>query len=50
MISLGVAVAKSSANGLVDAEFVSRFRLQTKSEIYKAQVVGLKPLQPLLSD
>ena len=43
------AVAMSSAHGLVGTGFASRYRLQKPDGFLKAQWVGVRPLQPLLS-
>ena len=43
------AVVMSSDNGLVDTGFVSRYRLQHRAGLLKAQWVGARPLHPLLS-
>ena len=43
------AVAKLSANGLVDTEFASRYRLQPRAGFLRAHWVGVRPLHPFHS-
>ena len=42
-------VAMSAANGLVGTGFATRYLLHTQSGFLKAQLVGIRPLHPLLS-
>ena len=41
------AMAMSSVNWLVGTGFVSRYRLQPRVGVLKAQWVGVRPLHPL---